>query len=111
MGLFSKTIRTNSEQRNPRLRPIGLKMSSQLLYDKLESFCKQKQYDDVVVSRDYHEVFATTPQAEFTFMVFVENGHAVLSVMVYVEDRVFAKKRILLNVMNELREYFSDSLL
>ncbi len=110
MSLFNKTIRSNSKQKDTRLQPIKLRASSKIVFDQLKTFLKENNFSNISSSPEFHEIYAKKSGFEYTFMVFVETTSTVLSVMIYAEDKLFVKKKYLLEILNDLRIAFEKSI-
>ena len=107
MATISK--RTNSEQKDKALRPIVLRVGSEIAMRKVDEILPKYGFDKIKSNFDYHEIYATKEKFEYTISFIEDYGKTYISILIYSDNKFFGLKKNLklfaLFIRKELEMY------
>ena len=106
MPISSK--RTNSDQKENALKPIVLRMGIQPAMNKVDEILSKYGFDKYKATFDYHEIYGSKGQFEYTISFFEDFNKTHISILIYSEKRVFSLKKNLKEFALYLREKLKD---
>ena len=96
--------RTNSEQKDNALKPIVLRLGAELAMRKVDEALAKYDFDKYKTTFDYHEIYASKGNYEYTISFIEDYGKTYVSILIYSDTKVFGLKKNLKQVALFLRE-------
>ena len=96
--------RTNSAQKDNALKPIVLRMGAELAMRKVDEALASYGFDKYKTTFDYHEIYASKGDYEYTISFIEDYGKTLISILIYSDNKIFGLKKNLKQIALFLRE-------
>ena len=104
MGLFRNgSNRTNSAQKDELLRPITLRLGSEMALKTTLGVLKEYGFDDIRERSDFHEIYCVKGTIEYTVSFIEDFGKTHLTILAFSERTPLKIKKNLKDLMGFLR--------
>ncbi len=96
--------RTNSTQKDIALKPITLRMGAEMAMRKVGEVMPKYGFDKYKTVSDYHEMYASKGDFEYTISFIEDYGKTHISILIYSDNKIIGLKKNLKSVALFLRE-------